>query len=169
MKEIPILFSGPMVKAILEGRKTQTRRVIPIQPPSDKFQLATCISTTVDKRNEGRCHWIHMDGVRVVESLDKYFSIPYRLYDHLWVRETFAQIYKDSDSCIREEDYEGACPCDGCYVEYRADTNNKRPGEWFSQGKQKDDKKRIASCLRFSCSPAILPMKLHKSVGLEPV
>lgn len=71
MKERPILFSAPMVRAILEGRKTVTRRVV--KPQTIRASLL----------HEQRPHWIDASNGHVVRC-------PYgQPGDRLWVRETW--------------------------------------------------------------------------------
>ncbi|WP_372775630.1 hypothetical protein [Mangrovibacterium sp.] len=72
-KEHPILFSLPMVQAILEDRKKQTRRICKHQ------------------------HWTHSELTdvninKIIQKVDRNVSCPYgQPGDLLWVRETFTE------------------------------------------------------------------------------
>lgn len=83
MKERPILFSGPMVRAILEGRKTQTRRII-------KPQFTQLWGYGVNHGDDRvSCH------VNIVEPDGswKFVYCPYgQPGDRLWVRETWTRL-----------------------------------------------------------------------------
>lgn len=75
-RERPILFSGPMVRAILEGRKTQTRRVI----IGNRRKLLPTLVHAVANVLTGK-HWAEPGG---------WVSCPYgHPGDRLWVRETW--------------------------------------------------------------------------------
>ena len=83
--ERPILFSAPMVRALLDGSKTQTRRALRKQPPA--ATLSFCTYHHPDPRPH---HWA-MDGGSL---LDFAVSCPYGATgERLWVRETFDPIY----------------------------------------------------------------------------
>lgn len=92
MKERPILFSGPMVRAILEGRKTQTRRVIHTgwfdQSHWDIKPLDAC---TVLRSSETGIVFNTPGGSLAKSMQDRVIRCPYGgPGDRLWVRETFS-------------------------------------------------------------------------------
>lgn len=89
-KEKPILFSGEMVRAILDGRKTQTRRVIKPQPQ----KWVDCYVRSASPR-----HWLPQGvflsdpsgilgkGALEIRQNDTPVKCPYEVGMRLWVRE----------------------------------------------------------------------------------
>lgn len=74
-QERPILFSAPMVRAILDGNKTQTRRVVKPQPIWIAAPYVPFKTSDVDPKGIIKC--------------------PYgQPGDRLWIRETWGTRYK---------------------------------------------------------------------------
>jgi hypothetical protein len=82
MKYRPVLFSGPMVRALLAGTKTQTRRVVKPQPIfyGENSPFARAINPEIIGKP-----WMPVGGVYQDRWPCKYGSIG----DRLWVRETW--------------------------------------------------------------------------------
>lgn len=100
MNEREILFKGPMVRAILEGRKTQTRR---LYKPSKGFPYQD--GETTPNPNEGST-WM------------EYGPCPYgNVGDRLWVKETWCPSFAHDD-----KSQNGYC--------YRATHNGPDPLRW---------------------------------------
>lgn len=115
MTEKPIIFSTEMVRAIIEGRKTQTRRVI--KGYGNIWYIGKLLGdwslSQPPYMEDGMLHW----GLQVDVDERRTFFIkpPYQPGDVLWVRETWAPetkqgvptggyVYRASDSPEPDED-----------------------------------------------------------------
>lgn len=131
MKERPILFSGPMVRAILEGRKTQTRRVV----KCDLYDIERL--ATPGEWNDGRAHpkmipyenWGEKRGCGLfVSTTGTIFAMPCpfgKPGDRLWVREAW-------ETCAIYDSYSPSQIDSGAALLWIAD-NSKRingPENW---------------------------------------
>lgn len=86
--ERPILFSGPMVRAILDGRKTQTRRPVKPQPPDPTVRMYAEENEDFSGKTD---RWYAEEENRGRPWTDgALYRCPYgKPGDRLWVRETF--------------------------------------------------------------------------------
>lgn len=75
MKERPIIFNADMVRAVLDGRKTQTRRII-------KLDHERGMENPVVRGKGGAVSYV---GCRLASTLCPFGEVG----DRLWVRETF--------------------------------------------------------------------------------
>ncbi|HEY7770470.1 hypothetical protein [Longimicrobium sp.] len=85
VRERPILFSDAMVRAILDGRKTQTRRVVRPQPIHRVVEGLGGVTAGMDPAMDGAI-WYDADGINPGRAM----LCPYgRIGNRLWVREAW--------------------------------------------------------------------------------
>jgi len=85
--EQPIIFNDAMIRAVLDERKTQTRRVITPQPSTDQGDPIYTKPRGID----GLWHWFYADS--------SIYKCPYGVPgDRLWVREAWQHEDQDCDN-----------------------------------------------------------------------
>lgn len=97
VRDRPILFSGPMIRAILDGKKTQTRRVVKPQPPQpEQVRAKAGIDFALFQRDDTPGIWYVEGPVWAVRQLmdppipTPSWTCPYgEPGERLWVRESF--------------------------------------------------------------------------------
>jgi hypothetical protein len=100
MKPKPILFSSPMVKALLDWRKTQTRRILKPQP----FIDASGNFCSPRQQQDGHDCW--GQGTDSKPYLRDYIKrrVRFAVGDLLWVRESWAPIPDALSECTGPDD-----------------------------------------------------------------
>lgn len=125
MKQHPILFSAPMVRAILDGTKTQTRRIVTPQPSAwvkgANGRYGIPMKPTLKTPSANNSVWEEEDGSRY-ENIKCPYGDP---DDRLWVKETFAEVGSIGK------------PIDWFEYQYRADFTE---GRWQGDGSMCFDK-----------------------------
>lgn len=126
MADRPILFSAPMIRALLDGRKTQTRRAIKPQPFSDGYydEEIDCTLVPAPARNLSDYFRFGAAAVGGGAVRTKTWEPPYAAGDRLWVREAHALV-----GCIdpgwllyRASGYEAECARHGFDKPYPAES-----------------------------------------------
>lgn len=92
IKERPILFSGPMVRAILEGRKTVTRREMKVQPHEGASVTVERFNTTVTDRHGNQDAGPEVFGAWWTDGQCSLICPYGQPGERLWVRESFTDL-----------------------------------------------------------------------------
>jgi len=125
MSTKPILFSTPMVQAILDGRKTMTRRVMNPQPPTGASFLDLCDAMSINAVDRhGNDYPKDVDGLYATFEYDGWPEFPvfksrYQPGDILWVRETWSPVHVRQRRYLYKADAENGGEGDGLPIRWR--------------------------------------------------
>jgi hypothetical protein len=103
MTERPILFSGPMIRALLAGKKTQTRRIVKAPKCATVHGRVSYddrhfvdVGGAFTPKGEQYIHWAYGGGDLGKDILQQRVFSPHgTIGDRLWVRETWCELDDD--------------------------------------------------------------------------